>query len=95
MTTKWDIDEKEELFKLLPSYFAHMEKHCKVRIEIRYLLSCQYSLLAKLYGFYTVKILEIASKAQKEVSFLVMENLFFNFDVSAVFNIVKYTLNDL
>ncbi|KAI0314043.1 hypothetical protein OF83DRAFT_1138748, partial [Amylostereum chailletii] len=73
----WNVADLQVLIELAPSYFRHMEA-----------TASKASVLAKLLGFYTVEIRNLETgTVQSKADLLVMENLFYNQNVSKTFDL--------
>ena len=73
LTSKWTLDEKEQLLKFTPSYLEHMNESDK-----------NPSILAKIFGFYTIKEKNLVTGHSVSTDFLVMEHLFANMSILKV-----------
>ncbi|KAF9992460.1 hypothetical protein BGZ80_008544, partial [Entomortierella chlamydospora] len=67
IVSSWNIAEKDALLKFAPKYFEYMEKTNEAPI-----------VLAKIFGFYTLKIKNGESGHALKIDALVMEHLFYN-----------------
>ena len=65
MLRNWSGAEKDALLKFAPSYFKYMNR-----------TSQKPSVLAKIFGFYTLKRKNLLTGEVKRMDVLVMENLF-------------------
>ncbi|KAF9933807.1 hypothetical protein FBU30_004405 [Linnemannia zychae] len=76
MVSSWNIAEKDELLKFAPKYFEYMEKTHEAP-----------TVLAKIFGFYTLKIKNGQSGQVMKIDVLVMEHLFYNQKITRTFDL--------
>ncbi|KAF9916580.1 hypothetical protein BX616_003396 [Lobosporangium transversale] len=76
MVSSWNIAEKDELLKFAPKYFEYMEKPHDAP-----------TVLAKIFGFYTLKIKSRDSGQVLRIDVLVMEHLFYNQKITRTFDL--------
>ncbi|CAG8474143.1 3472_t:CDS:10 [Diversispora eburnea] len=75
MVSSWRIAEKEGFLKIAPKYFEYMNKRPNMP-----------SVLAKIFGFYTIKIKDLKNNVLK-MDVLVMEHLFFEKTITSKFDL--------
>ncbi|KAH9847776.1 hypothetical protein C2E23DRAFT_847419 [Lenzites betulinus] len=77
LVNAWNVADLQVLIELGPSYFKYMEA-----------TASKPTVLAKLLGFYTVEIKNLESgTTQAKADLLVMENLFYNQQISKTFDL--------
>ncbi|KAF8940640.1 hypothetical protein BGZ58_005376 [Dissophora ornata] len=76
MVSSWNIAEKDELLKFAPKYFDYMERTHEAP-----------TVLAKIFGFYTLKIKNGHLGHVLKIDVLVMEHLFFNQKITKTFDL--------
>ncbi|CAI2172898.1 14794_t:CDS:10 [Funneliformis geosporum] len=77
MVSSWRIGEKEALLKFAPKYFEYMNKAPIIP-----------SVLAKIFGFYTIKIKDLKKNSNIiKMDVLVMEHLFFEKTITSKFDL--------
>ncbi|CAG8515932.1 7915_t:CDS:2 [Funneliformis mosseae] len=77
MVSSWRIGEKEALLKFAPKYFEYMNK-----------APITPSVLAKIFGFYTIKIKDLKKNSNIiKMDVLVMEHLFFEKTITSKFDL--------
>ncbi|KAF9173411.1 hypothetical protein BGX21_001229 [Mortierella sp. AD011] len=76
MVSSWNIAEKDALLKFAPKYFEYMEKTNEAP-----------TVLAKIFGFYTLKIKNGESGHALKIDVLVMEHLFYNQKITRTFDL--------
>ncbi|KAF9352006.1 hypothetical protein BGX26_010091 [Mortierella sp. AD094] len=76
MVSSWNIAEKDALLKFAPKYFDYMEKTNEAP-----------TVLAKIFGFYTLKIKNGESGHALKIDVLVMEHLFYNQKITRTFDL--------
>ncbi|RUS13321.1 hypothetical protein BC937DRAFT_95501, partial [Endogone sp. FLAS-F59071] len=77
MVSSWNIAEKDALLKFAPKYFEYMGKSVESP-----------SVLAKIFGFYTIKMKDLRQKhAAMRMDILVMEQLFFAQKITRKFDL--------
>ncbi|KAF9956361.1 hypothetical protein BGZ65_002787 [Modicella reniformis] len=75
MVSSWNVAEKDELLKFAPKYFEYMTNtHAAPTV------------LAKIFGFYTLKIKDSTGNALK-IDVLVMEHLFYKQKITRTFDL--------
>ncbi|KAG0234404.1 hypothetical protein BGX31_004581 [Mortierella sp. GBA43] len=76
MVSSWNIAEKDELLKFAPKYFEYMTKtHAAPTV------------MAKIFGFYTLKIKDSNSGNSLKIDVLVMEHLFYKQKITRTFDL--------
>ncbi|KAI9348295.1 hypothetical protein DFJ73DRAFT_625838, partial [Zopfochytrium polystomum] len=73
LATNWTVAEKDALLKFAPAYFDHISRADKTP-----------TVLAKIFGIYTIKHKNLVTGVNSEMDILVMEHLFWNIQVSRV-----------
>jgi hypothetical protein len=73
LANNWTVVEKDALLKFAPAYFDYMQNADK-----------NPTVLAKIFGFYTIKQRNLATGVTKELDVIVMEHLFCNVKISRV-----------
>ncbi|KAF9202093.1 hypothetical protein BGZ49_007733 [Haplosporangium sp. Z 27] len=76
MVSSWNIAEKDALLKFAPKYFEYMEKTNEAP-----------TVLAKIFGFYTLKIKNKDTGHALKIDVLVMEHLFYNQKITRTFDL--------
>ncbi|KAJ3539164.1 hypothetical protein NMY22_g4858 [Coprinellus aureogranulatus] len=77
LVNAWNVADLQFLIDLAPSYFRYMES-----------TTSKATVLAKLLGFYTIEIRNLETNAvQSKVDLLVMENLFYDQNISKTFDL--------
>ncbi|KAJ3413856.1 hypothetical protein HDV05_007377 [Chytridiales sp. JEL 0842] len=76
LASNWTHAEKDALLKFAPAYFDYMQNADK-----------NPTVLAKIFGFYTIKQKNAGTGAVRELDVLVMEHLFCNMRVSRKFDL--------
>ncbi|KAF9436888.1 hypothetical protein BGZ76_002689 [Entomortierella beljakovae] len=76
MVSSWNIAEKDALLKFAPKYFEYMEKTHEAP-----------TVLAKIFGFYTLKIKNNETGNVLKIDVLVMEHLFYNQKITRTFDL--------
>ncbi|KAG0355477.1 hypothetical protein BGZ54_001138 [Gamsiella multidivaricata] len=76
MISSWNIAEKDELLKFAPKYFDYMEKTHEAP-----------TVLAKIFGFYSLKIKNGESGQVVKMDVLVMEHLFYKQKITRTFDL--------
>ncbi|KAI1316992.1 hypothetical protein EDD11_009150 [Mortierella claussenii] len=76
MVSSWNIAEKDELLKFAPKYFEYMENSHEAP-----------TILAKIFGFYTLKVKNRDSGQVLKIDVLVMEHLFYNQKITRTFDL--------
>ncbi|KAF8968465.1 hypothetical protein BDZ97DRAFT_1902851 [Flammula alnicola] len=77
LVNAWNVADLQVLVELAPSYFRYMDA-----------TASKATVLAKLIGFYTIEIRNLETGAvQSKADLLVMENLFFNQNISKTFDL--------
>ncbi|CAO3683131.1 unnamed protein product [Umbelopsis ramanniana] len=76
MVSSWNVAERDALLRFAPKYFAYLKRSAGAP-----------SVLAKIFGFYTIKIRKLAEdKTTLKMDILVMEHLFYGQNISRVSN---------
>ncbi|OCF73919.1 hypothetical protein I204_05767 [Kwoniella mangroviensis CBS 8886] len=76
LVTKWNVSDMHALLDIAPQYFDHLAgTHNKA------------TSLAKIVGFYTVKINDLKSGTRRQMDLLVMENLFYKQSISRTYDL--------
>nr|XP_031860899.1 uncharacterized protein CI109_003626 [Kwoniella shandongensis]KAA5527971.1 hypothetical protein CI109_003626 [Kwoniella shandongensis] len=76
LVSKWHVSDTHALLEIAPAYFEHLAgTHNKA------------TSLAKIVGFYNVRIDDVQNGARKQLDLLVMENLFYKQTVSKTFDL--------
>ncbi|WVQ62084.1 uncharacterized protein L199_000219 [Kwoniella botswanensis] len=76
LVTKWNVSDMHALLDIAPQYFDHLAgTHNKA------------TSLAKIVGFYTVKINDLRAGTRRQMDLLVMENLFYNQSISRTYDL--------
>ena len=73
LASNWTVAEKDALLQFAPAYLDYISNADKSS-----------SVLAKIFGFYTVKHRNVSTGAVTEMDFLITEHLFWNARVSRV-----------
>ncbi|KAI8052192.1 hypothetical protein BDF22DRAFT_744416 [Syncephalis plumigaleata] len=76
MLNNWTVAEKDALLKFAPSYFNYMDQS-----------SQNPSVLAKIFGFYTVKYKNVHTGKTMKMDLLVMEHLFYRQKITRKFDL--------
>ncbi|KAI9287807.1 hypothetical protein BC943DRAFT_201630 [Umbelopsis sp. AD052] len=77
MVSSWNVAERDALLRFAPKYFAYLERSAGAP-----------SVLAKIFGFYTIKIRKLAEdKTTLKMDILVMEHLFYGQNISRRFDL--------
>ncbi|KAH8555969.1 hypothetical protein BGW37DRAFT_402167, partial [Umbelopsis sp. PMI_123] len=77
MVSSWNVAERDALLRFAPKYFAYLKRSAGAP-----------SVLAKIFGFYTVKIRKLAEdKTTLKMDILVMEHLFYGQNISRRFDL--------
>ncbi|KAJ3289004.1 1-phosphatidylinositol-3-phosphate 5-kinase [Borealophlyctis nickersoniae] len=76
LAAKWTIAEKDALLKFAPAYFEYMNNSDK-----------HPTILAKIFGFYTIKHKNLHTGQVMKLDVLVMEHLFANITISRKFDL--------
>lgn len=77
LVNAWNVADLQALIDLAPSYFRYVES-----------TASKATALAKLLGFYTIEIRNLETgNVQSKVDLLVMENLFYDLEVSKTFDL--------
>ncbi|RUS34161.1 hypothetical protein BC938DRAFT_482212 [Jimgerdemannia flammicorona] len=77
MVSSWNIAEKDALLKFAPKYFDYMDQSVESP-----------TLLAKIFGFYTIKMKNLANnQTAMKMDVLVMEHLFFGQTITRKFDL--------
>ncbi|KAG2173975.1 hypothetical protein INT44_000089 [Umbelopsis vinacea] len=77
MVSSWNVAERDALLRFAPKYFAYLKRSAGAP-----------SVLAKIFGFYTIKIRKLAEdKTTLKMDILVMEHLFYGQNISRRFDL--------
>nr|XP_019014824.1 uncharacterized protein I206_00911 [Kwoniella pini CBS 10737]OCF53605.1 hypothetical protein I206_00911 [Kwoniella pini CBS 10737] len=76
LVSKWNVSDTHALLDIAPAYFEHLAgTHNKA------------TALAKIVGFYTVRINDMKAGTKKHLDLLVMENLFYKQTISRTYDL--------
>nr|XP_019049347.1 hypothetical protein I302_03133 [Kwoniella bestiolae CBS 10118]OCF28277.1 hypothetical protein I302_03133 [Kwoniella bestiolae CBS 10118] len=76
LVSKWNVSDTHALLDIAPHYFEHLAgTHNKA------------TSLAKIVGFYTVKINDLKTGTKRQMDLLVMENLFYKQTISRTYDL--------
>ncbi|KAI9204601.1 uncharacterized protein BJ171DRAFT_423957 [Polychytrium aggregatum] len=88
LTSNWTRTEKDDLLSFATNYIDYMIGGDK-----------RVSLIAKIFGFYTIKRKNLQTKEIMEIDVLIMENVFYQFKISRKFDLkgvqVRHNLKEV
>jgi hypothetical protein len=76
LASKWTLTEKDELLKFAPSYFEYLKENRE-----------KPSILAKIFGFFTITQKNTVTGHVSKIDLIVMENIFANVPISKKFDL--------
>ncbi|WVR05981.1 hypothetical protein IAU60_003009 [Kwoniella sp. DSM 27419] len=76
LVSKWNVSDLQAMLEIAPAYFEHLAgSHNKA------------TSLAKIVGFYTVRVNNLQTGAKRQLDLMAMENLFYKQNISQTFDL--------